>query len=134
MRHYEVVLLIHPDQSEQAPAMMKRYKTTVKDNGGKLHRFEDWGRRPLAYPINKLHKAHYLLLNIECDKATLEELKTTFRYNDAILRSLILNRDQAITEASPMMQEVAKKVAREESPTTPTTTETKEAESGDTAE
>ena len=115
MRHYEIVLLIHPDQSEQAPAMLKRYKTVIKEDGGDVHRLEDWGRRQLAYPINKLHKAHYILLNIECSKAVLDELTTAFRYNDAIIRYLILNRDQAITEPSPMVVESSqKKAAREE--------------------
>ncbi len=114
MRHYEIVLLIHPDQSEQVPAMLKRYKTMVKDSGGDIHRLEDWGRRQLAYPIRKVHKAHYILLNLECSKPILDELVTTFRYNDAIIRHLILNRDRAITEASPMVSESSqKKVARE---------------------
>src|SRR5262245_21896282 len=97
MRHYEIVLLFHPDQSEQVPTMIKRYKAIVKEIGGEVHRSEDWGRRQLAYPIRKVYKAHYILLNIECGKEVLDELKTAFRYNDAILRSLVLNRDQAIT-------------------------------------
>jgi small subunit ribosomal protein S6 len=115
MRHYEIVILIHPDQSEQVPAMLKRYKTVIKENSGEVHRLEDWGRRQLAYPIRKVHKAHYILLNIECNKTVLDELTTAFRYNDAIIRYLVLNRDQAITEASPMVAESSqKKVAREE--------------------
>lgn len=114
MQHYEIVLLIHPDQSEQVSAMVKRYKAVVKEAGGQVHRFEDWGRLALAYPINKVHKAHYVLFNIECNKNTLDELTTSFRYNDAIIRSLVLKRDSAITEPSPLMQEAAahKKAAR----------------------
>lgn len=104
MRHYEIVFLIHPDQSEQVSAMVERYKGIVEKDAGKVHRFEDWGRRPLAYPIKKLHKAHYVLINIECTPATLAELKSAFRYNDAVLRSLVLNRDEAITELSPMLR------------------------------
>jgi small subunit ribosomal protein S6 len=107
MRHYEIVLLIHPDQSEQVPTMVKRYETTILESNGQIHRSEDWGRRQLAYPINKVHKAHYLLLNIECGKETLESLKTTFRYNDAVLRHLILVQDHAITTPSPMMKKAA---------------------------
>ncbi len=104
MRHYEIVFLVHPDQSEQVPAMIKRYKTMIKEGGGHVHRLEDWGRRQLAYPINKVHKAHYVLMNIECNKETLNELTTAFRYNDAVIRNLVLTRDEAITEASPMMK------------------------------
>lgn len=102
MRHYEIVLLIHPDQSDQVAAMSKRYKASITESGGAVHRLEDWGRRQLAYPIKKVHKAHYVLMNIECDDKTLNELKTNFRYNDAILRSLVLKRDTAITEPSPL--------------------------------
>lgn len=115
MKHYEIVLLIHPDQSEQVSAMTKRYKATIKDGGGQVHRFEDWGRRQLAYPINKIHKAHYLLFNIECNKEIIDELSTAFRYNDAVLRSLVLNRDTAVTDPSPMMQEFAQKKLTKES-------------------
>lgn len=104
MRHYEVVLLIHPDQSEQVPTMVKRYEAMIKEGQGQIHRFEDWGRRQLAYPINKVHKAHYLLFNIECNKETLEALKTAFRYNDAVLRDLVLGTDHAVTEHSPMLR------------------------------
>ncbi len=104
MRHYEIVFMVHPDQSEQVPAMVKRYKSMIKDSGGKVHRLEDWGRRQLAYPINKVHKAHYVLMNVECDNKILDELATAFRYNDAVLRNLILNRRHAITEPSPMMK------------------------------
>ena len=100
MRHYEVVFLVHPDQSEQVPAMIERYKTLIEGGQGKIHRLEDWGRRQLAYPINNLAKAHYVLLNIECGPETINELKTGFRFNDAVLRHLIINRDEPITEQS----------------------------------
>lgn len=105
MRHYEIVLLVHPDQSTQVPAMQERYEKMVKDSGGNIHRSEDWGRRRLAYSINKVHKAHYLLMNIECNQGTLDELENNFRYNDAVIRNLVLKRDQAITQPSPMMKE-----------------------------
>jgi small subunit ribosomal protein S6 len=104
MRHYEVVFLVHPDQSEQVPAMTARYRGVVEEKGGKVHRLEDWGRRQLAYPINKIHKAHYVLMNIECDGASLEELKTLFKFNDAVLRDLVLSRKDAITDPSPIAQ------------------------------
>jgi len=104
MRHYEIVFLVHPDQSEQVPAMIERYTNLVKNNGGKVHRLEDWGRRQLAYPINKLHKAHYVLMNIECGQDVLKELTDTFRFNDAILRNLVINCKQAITEPSPLLK------------------------------
>ena len=100
MRHYEIVFLVHPDQSAQVPAMIERYKSTVEDASGKIHRLEDWGRRHLAYPIKKIHKAHYVLMNIECDQATLEELESGFRFNDAILRSMTLLKKDAITGPS----------------------------------
>jgi small subunit ribosomal protein S6 len=102
MRHYEIVLLIHPDQSDQVPAMLQRYTTIVKNSGGKVHRLEDCGRRQLAYPIHKLLKAHYLLMNIECGKEALAELTENFRFNDAVLRRLIIHTDRAITEPSPL--------------------------------
>jgi len=105
MRHYEIVFLVHPDQSEQVPAMVERYRNLITGNGGQVHRLEDWGRRQLAYTINKVHKAHYLMMNIECDQATLDELEHGFRFNDAILRHLTIKRDEAITGASPMMKE-----------------------------
>lgn len=105
MRHYEIVFIVHPDQSEQVPAMVERYKGLIIGNGGRVHRLEDWGRRQLAYTIQKLHKAHYVLMNIECDQATLNELEHGFRFNDAILRHLIIGRDEAVTAASPMMKE-----------------------------
>ncbi|GGZ89473.1 30S ribosomal protein S6 [Ignatzschineria ureiclastica] len=100
MRHYEVVFLVHPDQSEQVPAMVERYKAIVTDNGGAIHRLEDWGRRQLAYPIQKIHKAHYILMNIECGKEALAELQSAFRFNDAVIRDLIINKEEAITEVS----------------------------------
>jgi small subunit ribosomal protein S6 len=100
MRHYEIVFLVHPDQSAQVPAMIERYKSTVEDAKGTIHRLEDWGRRHLAYPIKKIHKAHYVLINIECDQATLEELESGFRFNDAILRSMTLLKKGPVTEAS----------------------------------
>jgi small subunit ribosomal protein S6 len=100
MRHYEIVFLVHPDQSEQVPAMIDRYKATVESNGGQIHRLEDWGRRQLAYPINKIHKAHYVLMNVECDEAARDEIETAFKFNDAVIRNLILKRDEAITEMS----------------------------------
>ncbi|MEE4252291.1 MAG: 30S ribosomal protein S6 [Alcanivoracaceae bacterium] len=102
MRHYEVVFLVHPDQSEQVPAMIERYTTLIKDGKGTIHRLEDWGRRQLAYPINKIHKAHYVLMNIECDGETLKELENAFRFNDAVIRNLVMRQDKALTEASPL--------------------------------
>ncbi len=104
MRHYEVVFLVHPDQSELVPAMVERYKTLVEESGGKVHRQEDWGRRQLAYSIQDLAKAHYALLNIECNQATIDELKSTFRFNDAVLRHLIVRMDEAVTEPSPILK------------------------------
>ena len=100
MNHYEIVLLFHPDQSEQVPAMMERYTNTVTEAGGSIHRSEDWGRRQLAYPINDLHKAHYILWNIECSVEVLNELTTTFRFNDAVLRNMVIKRRDAVTEIS----------------------------------
>jgi len=100
MRHYEVVFLVHPDQSEQVPAMIDRYRATIESGGGKIHRLEDWGRRQLAYPIQKLAKAHYVLMNIECGTQELEELESAFRFNDAVLRNLIISRKDAVTETS----------------------------------
>ena len=104
MRHYEIVFLVHPDQSEQVPAMLDRYRSSIEGNGGKIHRLEDWGRRQLAYPIQKIHKAHYVLMNIECDQDTLDELSSGFRFNDAVIRNLVIRRDHAITEASPLVK------------------------------
>lgn len=104
MRHYEVVLMVHPDQSEQVPQMVERYLKVIADAEGKVHRHEDWGRRQLAYSIEKLHKAHYVLLNIECTPATLAELDNAFRYNDAIIRYVAMKMDKAITEPSPLLK------------------------------
>lgn len=104
MRHYEIVFLVHPDQSEQVGAMVERYRSIIEGASGHIHRLEDWGRRQLAYPINKVHKAHYVLMNIECDAATLEELTSAFRFNDAVLRNLVIKRDKADTEPSPIAQ------------------------------
>ena len=104
MRHYEICFLVHPDQSEQVPAMLERYRSLVEAANGKIHRVEDWGRRQLAYPIAKLHKAHYVLMNIECDGATLAELEGIFRFNDAVLRHLTVLRQEAITEQSVMLK------------------------------
>lgn len=104
MRHYEIVFMVHPDQSEQVPGMIERYTGSVKESGGQVHRLEDWGRRQLAYPINKLHKAHYVLMNVEAPQEVIDELETTFRYNDAILRNVIIRTKHAVTEASPMVK------------------------------
>ena len=104
MRHYEVLFLVHPDQSEQVPSMVERYKKVIEDGKGIIHRFEDWGRRQLAYPINKMHKAHYILMNIECEKAVVDELETAFRFNDAVLRSFVMRCKEAITTPSPMVR------------------------------
>jgi small subunit ribosomal protein S6 len=105
MRHYEIVFLVHPDQSEQVPGMVERYRATIENGGGKIHRLEDWGRRQLAYPINKIHKAHYVLMNVECDADALAELESAFRFNDAVLRNLVMRRKEAVTEASPLAKE-----------------------------
>jgi len=104
MRHFEICFLVHPDQSEQVPAMLERYRNLIEGRGGKVHRLEDWGRRQLAYPIVKLHKAHYILMNIECDNETLAELEGAFRFNDAVLRHLTIRRQEAISEQSLMMK------------------------------
>jgi small subunit ribosomal protein S6 len=112
MRHYEIVFLVHPDQSEQVPAMIERYRGMIEASGGTVHREEDWGRRQLAHPIAKVHKAHYVLFNVECDKAGLDELVGAFRFNDAVLRHLVIHRDKAVTEVSPM----AKSAEQEERP------------------
>lgn len=104
MRHYEIVFLVHPDQSDQVPAMVERYTQMINESGGKIHRQEDWGRRQLAYPINKIHKAHYILMNVECGDEVLNEITTLFRYNDAILRNLVIKTDEAVTEESLILQ------------------------------
>ena len=102
MRHYEIVFLVHPDQSEQVPAMIERYRATITSQGGAIHRLEDWGRRQLAYPINKVHKAHYVLMNVECNQQAMDEIVSAFRFNDAVIRNLVIRRDDAVTEASPL--------------------------------
>ncbi len=112
MRHYEVVLLVHPDQSNQVADMVTKYRSIVEENGGANHRLEDWGRRQLAYPINKIHKAHYVLLNIECNEETLAQLEELFKYNDAIIRSLVIRREAAITGQSPLAKEAEDKRTR----------------------
>ena len=104
MRHYEIVFLVHPDQSEQVPGMIERYSNIITTGGGSISRTEDWGRRQLAFPINKIHKAHYILLNVECNLETLEEITTAFKFNDAVLRNLIMKRKSADTEESPLMK------------------------------
>ena len=104
MRHYEIVFMVHPDQSEQVPGMIERYTQIVTESGGKIHRLEDWGRRQLAYPINKIHKAHYVLFNAECDGAALEEITTLFRYNDAVLRNIVIKLKGAVTEESLILK------------------------------
>ncbi len=117
MRHYEIIFLVHPDQSEQVPGMVERYSASIKESGGAVHRLEDWGRRQLAYSINKIHKAHYILLNIECSKEILDELTTNFRYNDAVLRHMVVRCDEAVTSESPIMkaeQEGRERKARRE--------------------
>ena len=111
MRHYEIVFMVHPDQSEQVPGMIERYSTAIEKDGGQVHRLEDWGRRQLAYPINKIHKAHYVLMNVEASNDALEELTTTFRYNDAVIRNLVIRRDEPVTDESFIMK--AEKESRE---------------------
>ncbi len=113
MRHYEIVFLVHPDQSEQVPAMVEKYQGMVTEAGGKIHRSEDWGRRQLAHPIHKIHKAHYALLNVECPFKVIAEIKSAFKFNDAVLRHMVLARDEAVTEASPMAVAVAEEKAKE---------------------
>jgi small subunit ribosomal protein S6 len=105
MRHYEIVFIVHPDQSEQVPAMIDRYRAMATANGGRIHRLEDWGRRQMAYPIAKVHKAHYVLMNIECDAAALAELEHAFKFNDAVLRHLVVAMREAVVTPSPMMKE-----------------------------
>jgi small subunit ribosomal protein S6 len=114
MRHYEIVFLVHPDQSEQVPAMLERYKGMIAAGGGNVHRVEDWGRRQLAYALNKVHKAHYLLMNIECDQKTLAELTGAFRFSDAVLRHLVIGMDAAVSEPSPMARGEEENEARRE--------------------
>ena len=104
MRHYEIVFLVHPDQSEQVGGMVERYTKLIEEDGGKIHRLEDWGRRQLAYPIDKIHKAHYIMLNVECSAKALDELTENFRYNDAVIRNMVIRRDEAVTEQSDMLK------------------------------
>jgi len=130
MRHYEIVFLVHPDQSEQVPGMIERYSNLITQGGGNVHRVEDWGRRQLAYPINKIHKAHYILLNIECTKEVLDEINTAFRFNDAVLRNLIMGRKGADTGESPIMKienESRERKVRDEPSPAETTASTEEA-------
>ena len=116
MRHYERVFLVHPDQSDQVPAMTERYRSIIENEGkGKIHRLEDWGRLQLAYPIQKVHKAHYVLMNIECDQNVLEEMNSAFRFNDAVIRNMIISMKHAVTEPSPMMKMIEKENAESES-------------------
>ena len=115
MRHYEIVFLVHPDQSEQVPAMIERYRSMVETGGGKLHRLEDWGRRQLAYPIAKVHKAHYVLLNVECGQQTLTDLESAFRFNDAVLRHMTVRMETAVTEPSPLLKAKEDRDERERS-------------------
>ena len=115
MRHYEIVFLVHPDQSGQVPTMTQRYQTIVKNGGGRVHRLEDWGRRPLAYPIKKIHKAHYVLMNIECSDAVLSEIETAFRFNDMVIRNLIIRRNKALTAQSAMAKKMNEQNARAKS-------------------
>jgi small subunit ribosomal protein S6 len=114
MRHYEIVFIVHPDQSEQVPAMIERYKSIITAQGGQIHRLEDWGRRQLAYPIQKLHKAHYVLMNIECNNEVLAELEHGFKFNDAVLRHLTIKMKKAVTTPSPMMKEEKSKSMMEQ--------------------
>ncbi|BEU04684.1 hypothetical protein OAG1_34840 [Agarivorans sp. OAG1] len=112
MRHYEIVFMVHPDQSEQVPGMIERYSAVITDNGGSIHRLEDWGRRQLAYPIEKLHKAHYVLLNIEASAEVVDELETAFRFNDAVIRNMIMRTKSAVTEISPIAKAKDERPAR----------------------
>ncbi len=123
MRHYEIVFLVHPDQSEQVPAMVERYRNMITGSGGAVHREEDWGRRQLEFPIKKIHKAHYVLLNIECSKDVLEQLESAFRFNDAVLRHLTLTRKEAVTEKSAMMKEVEREESAKSADRKPSTSE-----------
>lgn len=114
MRHYEIVFMVHPDQSEQVPGMIERYTGAIKNAGGVIHRLEDWGRRQLAYPIEKLHKAHYVLMNVEAEQAVIDELETNFRFNDAVIRNMIMRTKHDVTEPSPMLKAREERPRREE--------------------
>ena len=130
MRHYEIVFLVHPDQSEQVGGMVERYTKLIEEDGGKVHRQEDWGRRQLAYAIDDIHKAHYILLNVECSSKALAELEDSFRYNDAVLRNLIIRREEAVTEQSEMLKAEENRTERRERRERPETAENTE-EDGD---
>ena len=135
MRHYEIVFLVHPDQSEQVSGMLERYTSTIELGKGQVHRLEDWGRRQLAYPINKIHKAHYILMNIQCNQDVLDELNSTFRYNDAIIRSMVIRRSEAITMESPIMsQENSDKAERQAKETRVSTNTNSDSDKHDTSE
>ncbi|WP_087024485.1 30S ribosomal protein S6 [Thaumasiovibrio subtropicus] len=123
MRHYEIVFMVHPDQSEQVAGMIERYTAAIKDSGGQIHRLEDWGRRQMAYPINKLHKAHYVLMNVEAEQAVVDELESTFRFNDAVIRNMIMRTKGAITEPSPMMKAKEERAPRREERAAPAQSE-----------
>ncbi|MFC3023782.1 30S ribosomal protein S6 [Vibrio zhugei] len=116
MRHYEIVFMVHPDQSEQVAGMIERYTGSITEAGGTIHRLEDWGRRQLAYPINKLHKAHYVLMNVEADQAAIDEVETAFRFNDAVLRNMVMRKKHAITEPSIMLKAKEERTKREDAP------------------
>ena len=132
MRHYEIVFMVHPDQSEQVPAMIERYTNVITEDGGQVHRLEDWGRRHLAYPINKIHKAHYVLMNVECSQAAMDEMTHNFRFNDAIIRDMILRRDGADTDLSPMKASESREDRRGGGDDRPRRSESEsESESGD---
>ena len=134
MRHYEIVFLVHPDQSEQVPGMIERYSTLITEGEGKVHRVEDWGRHQLAYPINKIHKAHYALLNIECTQDVLEELETAFRFNDAVIRNLILSRKGPESGDSPIMKSERESREKKERDDTPAKTESDASDNAGEAE
>ncbi|MCE5180512.1 MAG: 30S ribosomal protein S6 [Betaproteobacteria bacterium] len=119
MRHYEIVFIVHPDQSEQVPAMIERYRTLITSKSGQIHRLEDWGRRQMAYPIQKMHKAHYVLMNIECDQETMDEIEHAFKFNDAVLRHLTIRTKEAVTTPSPMMKEDSRTRSAEAAPVAP---------------
>ncbi len=114
MRHYEIVFLVHPDQSDQVPGMIERYKSEIEKSGGKIHRLEDWGRRQLAYPIEKIHKAHYVLMNVEAEQEVIDSIENNFRFNDAVIRNLILRTNGPVTEQSPMLKAREERRARDE--------------------
>ena len=130
MRHYEIVFLVHPDQSDQVPAMLKKYAGIISKNGGQIHREEDWGRRQLAYPINKIHKAHYILLNIECSLEVLEELSSNFKFNDAVIRNMVIKRKKAITESSSILTDEENDKIHEDSNSVESSDDIKSYESG----